>query len=205
MCNPLLSPWGVPAFPGRHPLLLWASLAVGQIPTMGSWPQATFIPIWASLLLWVTLASTRVSPVWIWGALGFPLPRVSLSQSWGVPVSLQGHPFRMEGMLVAGRIWTKGSHPPLIPTMPPVLVPWLLPAPFVALPSPLRWQFPLLIHPVAAPPSYPRFLFRVVPGIIRVRVLLSVVIRGGAPLLCLPAHGVALLVVRLHQYERPKE
>jgi hypothetical protein len=36
MGNPLLRPWEVLALLGGHPLLLWASLAVGRIPTMGS-------------------------------------------------------------------------------------------------------------------------------------------------------------------------
>jgi hypothetical protein len=33
--NPLLRPWGVLVL-GGHPLLVWASLAVGRILTMGS-------------------------------------------------------------------------------------------------------------------------------------------------------------------------
>jgi hypothetical protein len=197
MCHPLLRPWGVPASLGGHPVLWWASLAVSQIPTR---PRVTFIPIWASLRLWVALASTRAFSVWTWGASGFPSLWVFLNQEWGVLVSPVGHPFHMGRILVAGRIRTKGSHPPLDPIMPRIyLALWLLPAPFAALPSPLRWRFPLFIHPVPAPPSHPRFLFRVIPGIIRLGILLSAVIWGGALLLCLPAHVVALLAVPLRQ------
>ncbi len=82
-----------------------------------------------------------------------------------------GHPFRMRGILVDGRIRTEGSHPLLDPIMPRVLLAlWLLFAPFAALPSPLRWRFPLFIHLVPAPPFHPRFLFRVIRGIIRLGV-----------------------------------
>jgi hypothetical protein len=111
-------------------------------------------------------------------------------------VSLGGHPSRMKGMLVAGRTRTKGSQTLPAPTMLLVLVPWPLHAPFAALPSPLWWRFPLLGHPVAAPPSHPRYLFRVVPGIIQAHGHLPAVIMGGALLLRLPAHGVALLAGR---------
>ena len=105
----------------------------------------------------------------------------------------------MGGILVDGRIRTKGSHPPLVPIMPWVLLAlWLLLAPFAALPSPLRWRFPLFIHPVPAPPSHPRFLFRVIPGIIRLGILLSVAIGVGALPLRLPVHVVPLLVVHIH-------
>ena len=166
---------------------------------MGSWPRATFILIWVSLRLWAALAPTRVSTVWTWGASGFP-SLVFLNQEWGVLVSPGGHPFSMGGLLVAGRIQTKGSHPPLDPIMPRVyLALWLLPAPFAALPSPLWWQIPLFIHPVPAPPFHPRFHFWVIPGIIRLGILLSAVIWGGALPLCLPAHVVALLAVHLRQ------
>ena len=135
------------------------------------------------------------------GVSGFPSPWIFLNQAWRVPVSPGGHLFYMGGILVAGRIRTKGSHPLLDPIMPQVyLAPWLLPAPFAALPPPLWWWFPHLTHPVAAPPSHPWFLFRVIPGIIWLRVLLSAVSRGGAPPLHLPAHVVALLAVRLRQF-----
>ena len=166
---------------------------------MGSWPRATFILIWVSLRLWAAWAPTRVSLVWTWGASGFP-SLVFLTRGLGVLVSPEGHPCCMGGILVDGRIRMKGSHPPLDPIMPRVfLALWLLLAPFAALPSPLWWRFPPFIHPVPAPPFHPRFLFRVIPGIIRLGVLLSVVIGGGALPLRLPAHVVALLAVRLHQ------
>ena len=192
-------PWGVPASLGGHPLLWWASLAVGQILTMGSRPRATFILFWASLHLWAALAPTRVSPVWTWGASGFP-SLVFLDKEWGVLVSPQRHPFCMGGILVDGRIRTKGSHPPLDPILPRVLLAlWLLLAPFAALPFLLWWRFPRFIHPVPAPPFLPRFLFRVIPGIIRLGVLLSAVFWGGALPPRLPAHVVAPLAVRLRQ------
>jgi hypothetical protein len=115
----------------------------------------------------------------------------------GVP---GGTSFLHEGMLVAGRTQTKGSQTLPAPTMLLVLVPWPLHAPFVTLPSPLWWWFPLLSHPVAAPPSLPWYLFRVIPGIIRAQRHLSAVIMGSDPLLCLLAHGVALLAGCRHRF-----
>jgi hypothetical protein len=175
----------------------WGDICSFGGPPWPSGPRATFIPIWTFLRLWVALASTRAFPVWTWGASGLP-SLVFLNQEWGVLVSPGGHPFCMGAILVDGRIRTKESHPPLDPIMPWVLLTlWLLLAPFTALPSPLRWQFLLFIHPVLAPPFHPRFLFRVIRGIIRLGVLLSAVIWGGALPLRLPAHMVALLAVRL--------
>jgi hypothetical protein len=63
MCRPLLQPWGVQASLGEHPIRLWSSLAVGQIPPMGSWPPVTSIPTRAFLRQWVVLATARVYPV----------------------------------------------------------------------------------------------------------------------------------------------
>ena len=129
------------------------------------------------------------------GGLGVTSPGVSLSQTWGVSVSLGGHPFCMGGILVVGRIRTKGSHPPLAPIMPWVfLTPWLLPAPFAALPSPPWWRFLPLIHPGVAPLFHPWSLSQVIPGFIRLRSLLLAAIWGGVPLLCLPAHVGTLAV-----------
>jgi hypothetical protein len=106
-------------------------------------------------------------------AMGF------LSQTWGVPVSQGGHPFCMGGILVVGRIQTRGSQPPLAHIMPRVfLIPRLLLAPITALPSPPWWRVLPLIHPVVVPPSHPRFLFRVILGIIRLCILLLVAIWG---------------------------
>ena len=47
---------------------------------MGSWPQATFIPTWASLRQWVALAPTRVYPSLNMGGLGAHFA-MGLSQS----------------------------------------------------------------------------------------------------------------------------
>ena len=136
------------------------------------------------------------------GGLGVPSTWVQSPSVMGrgAPVALEGHPSCMKGMLVAGRTQTKGSQTLFIPTMLWVLVPWPLQAPFAALPSPLWWRFPLLSHPVVAPPFHPRYHFRVVPRIIWVHGHLLAVIMGGAPLLCLPAHQVALLAGRCHRF-----
>ena len=56
-------------------------------------------------------------------------------------------------------------------------------------------------HPSCRGASLPSSVsFLVIPGIIQVRVLLLAVIKGGAPPLRLPVHGVAVLAVRLHQF-----
>ena len=113
-------------------------------------------------------------------------------------MSQGGHPSHMGGALLVGRIWTRGSQPPLAPIMPRAsFMPRLPLAPITALPSPPWWRVPPLIPPVAASPSHPRFLFRAIPGIIRLRVLLLAAIRGGVILIRLLAHLVMLVGIRL--------
>ena len=136
------------------------------------------------------------------GGLGVHFARgPSQSGMGGTGVPGGGHPCCMGGILVVSRNRTKGSHPPLAPIMPRVfLAPWLLLAPFVALPSPPWWRFLPLIHPGMVPPSHPRFLFWVILGIIQLRVLLLAAIRGGVPLHPLLAHVAALMDVRLRRF-----
>ena len=113
-------------------------------------------------------------------------------------MSRGGHPFRMGRISVVGQIRTRESQPPLAPITSWVfLTSQLLLAPIAALPSPPWWWVLPLIHPVAVPPSHPRFLFRVTPGIIRLHVLLLVAIWGGILLPRLPADLAALVDVRL--------